>query len=115
MRLVAYLRSCGALPPDKSSATGAEVADGDGGGRTADADEDERVMACVGSGCAERSEETQWYGKRGLLIWQNKPIDGKRGLWQKGPAEMAKETCRYGKRGLSIRQNRPLDMAKEAY
>jgi hypothetical protein len=69
-------------------------------------------------------KEAYWYGKRGLLLWQkrpidiyrqDKPIDGKRGLWQKGPAEMAKETRRYGKRGLSIRQNRPIDMAKEAY
>ena len=62
---------------------------------------------------------TRMYGKRGLLIWQKRPID------------MAKETHRntgtravrscslnsmlYGKRDLLIWQKRPIDIAKETY
>ena len=44
-----------------------------------------------------------WYGKRGLLTRQKRPID------------TAKEAYWYGKRGRLIWQQRPIDTAKEAY
>jgi len=86
-------------------------------------------------------KESYLYGKRGLFIWQKRPLAvtqhsglrqcqkrpiymakeayfyGKRGLfiWQKRPIYMAKEAYLYGKRGLFIWQKRPIYMAKEAY
>jgi recombinational DNA repair protein RecT len=71
------------------------------------------------------AKEAYSYGKRGLFIWQKRPVHmakeaysyGKRGLflWQKRPIPMAKEAYSYGKRGLFIWQKRPVHMAKEAY
>ena len=49
------------------------------------------------------AKEACLYGKRGLVIWQKRPID------------MEKDACLYGKRDLLIWQKRPIDMAKEAY
>ena len=47
------------------------------------------------------AKEAYLYSKRGLFIWQKRPI------------YMAKEACLYGKRGLFIWQKRPIYMPFE--
>ena len=45
------------------------------------------------------AKEAYLYGKRGLFIWQKRPV------------YMAKEAYLYGKRGLFTWQNRPIEFS----
>jgi len=78
---------------------------------TADCDPDDsatpylhRVYACQKRPVhIHMAKEAYSYGKRGLFIWQKRPV------------HMALEAYSYGKSGLFIWQKRPIHMAKEAY
>ena len=71
------------------------------------------------------AKETYLCSKRGLFLWQKRPIYvvketylcGKRDLfvWQKRPIYMAKETYVCIKRDLLIWQKRPIYVAKKTY